>query len=310
MHKSQHFCLDPRMSSSFDMLHSWLAKTLIFQLPDANKPSLLFTDASKFCYSGVLAQASMKDSNKALIKILTSEDPLKSVELLTQDPWLDPNIIHPVAYLLGNFCKSQCIWPVITKQCFSVFMAIKKCSFYLQNATLLVHSDHRPLLKMFTGYTDNGKCNTWGLEAVSIPRCFKVQHIKGIANVLAYTVSRLRAVGLYHDLDSKDHQQEFSSPLQPLPPVEEVTHMPIEVNKIFIAPDIEILVENCDLPTVQVDRKWSLENAPPTDIPHVEQNIMSLQEFTPDKVIKLHKNDTFCKTYYNIYIVARTTITS
>ena len=91
-------------------------------------------------------------------------------------------------------------------------MSIKKCSFYLQNADLLVCSDHKPLPNIFTGDTDNEKCNTWGLEATAIPRCVKVHHIKGIANVLADSVSRLRAVGLYHDLDSKDCQQEFSSP--------------------------------------------------------------------------------------------------
>ena len=39
-------------------------------------------------------------------------------------------------------------------------------------------------------------------------------------------MSRLRAVGLYHDLDLKDHQQEFSAPYEPLPPVEQVTHTP------------------------------------------------------------------------------------
>ena len=45
------------------------------------------------------------------------------------------------------------------------------------------------------------KCNTWGLEATTIPRHVRVHHIKGIANILADSVSRLRAVGLYHDLD-------------------------------------------------------------------------------------------------------------
>ena len=30
--------------------------------------------------------------------------------------------------------------------CFSAFMAIKKCSFYLQNSDLLVHSDFKLLL--------------------------------------------------------------------------------------------------------------------------------------------------------------------
>ena len=114
-----------------------------------------------------------------------------------------------------------------------------------------------PLLKIPMGHTDNEKCNTWSIEATATPRCVKVQHIKGIANVLSDSLSRLRAVGLYHDLNSKDGQQEFSSPFEPLPPVEQATHMPIEVNEIFIEPGIEKQTKNydalADLPTVQME---------------------------------------------------------
>ena len=53
-------------------------------------------------------------------------------------------------------------------------MSMKKCSFYLQNADLLVHLDNKPLLNIFTGHTDNEKCNTWGLEAGAISRHVKV----------------------------------------------------------------------------------------------------------------------------------------
>ena len=101
------------------------------------------------------------------------------------------------------------------KKCFTVFISIKKCSYYLQNTNLLVHLDHKPLLKIFTRHTDNEKCNTWGLEATAIPRHIKVQHIKGIANALADSVSRLRAVGLYHDPNYNDHQQKLRSPFEP-----------------------------------------------------------------------------------------------
>ena len=83
-------------------------------------------------------------------------------------------------------------------------MSIKKCSFYLQNLDLLVHSDHKPLLKVFIGNTNNEKCNIWGLKATTIPRHVKVQHIKGIGNIIDESVSGLRAVGLYHDPDFKD----------------------------------------------------------------------------------------------------------
>ena len=69
--------------------------------------------------------------------------------------------------------------------------------------------------KNFTGHTDNDKCNAWGLEAAAIPRWVKVQHIKGIANIFAESVSRLKAVGIYHDIDSNDHPQELSTPFEP-----------------------------------------------------------------------------------------------
>ena len=116
-------------------------------------------DASKFHYLGVFTKASTKKSNEALIRMLTSKTPLMSIESQTQDLQLLSNVIHPVAYILGSFSKSQCRWPTITKESFSVFKSIKKCSIYLQNADLLVQSDHKLLLKDFTGHADNDKCN-------------------------------------------------------------------------------------------------------------------------------------------------------
>ena len=72
---------------------------------------------------------------------------------------------------------------------------------------LLVHSDHKQLLKFLTDYTDNDKCNIWGLETAATPRRVKVQHIKGIVNILADLIFRLKAVGIYHDIYSNDYQQ-------------------------------------------------------------------------------------------------------
>ena len=158
-------------------------------------------------------------------------------------------------------------------------------------------SDQKPLLKIFTGHTNNAKYNTWSLEAAAIPRCVKVLYIKEIANILADSVSRLRVGGLYHDLELNDHQQEFSAPFEPLPPVE---LMPLEVNENFISPNIETCVQNYDtlndLPTAWTDEaKLCLENVSSTDIAQLEQNLMSLLELTPDKVTKLQKHHTFGK---------------
>ena len=77
---------------------------------------------------------------------------------------------------------------------------------------------------LFTGNIDNEKCNTWGLEATTIPRCVKLQYIKGIANILTDLISRLKAVGLYHDLDFHKSQPNLGMPSAPLPPVEHTTY--------------------------------------------------------------------------------------
>ena len=106
------------------------------------------------------------------------------------------------------------------------FYVNQKCSFYLQNGDLLVCLDHKPLLKNFTGNTDNEKCKTRGLEASTVSIPVKVQHIKGMANILADSVSRLRAVGLYNNLDLKDGQQECGTPFKPPSPVEQSTCTP------------------------------------------------------------------------------------
>ena len=84
-HKAQLFIWTPECEASFDMLCSRLANTPIVQLPDLNKPYLLFREASKFCYSGVLTQASTENLSQALLKMVTSEVPLKSVESQTKD---------------------------------------------------------------------------------------------------------------------------------------------------------------------------------------------------------------------------------
>ena len=132
MCKAQPFIWIPECQASFDILHSWLTNTLVVQLPNPIKPYLLFMDVSKFHSSGVFTRTSIEDLNEALLKILTSEDPLKSVGSQTQDLHLESNVIHPVAYISGSFSQNQCRWPMIMRECFSVLMSIKECSFYLQ----------------------------------------------------------------------------------------------------------------------------------------------------------------------------------
>ena len=128
-HKSQPFIWTPDCQSSFGMLCSWLSNMPIAQLPDPNKPNLLFIDVSKFCYSGVLTQDSTAESNEFLIKLLTDKEPLKSAESQIQDLQLEFNIIHLVVYISGSFPESQYRWPGITKECFGILCQAKSVLF-------------------------------------------------------------------------------------------------------------------------------------------------------------------------------------
>ena len=111
------------------MLDLQLANMPIVQLPDPNKPYLLIMDVGKYCYSGMLTQASMDEWNKGLLKLLTDKDPVNSVESQAWDLKINLNLVHPVAYISGCFTESQCRWPTITKECFGIFLSIKKCLF-------------------------------------------------------------------------------------------------------------------------------------------------------------------------------------
>ena len=112
--RSQPFMWTLECQSNFGMLCSRLANTSLVQLPNPNKPYLLFMDASKFCYSGIHTQASTDKSNKALLKLLTDNYLLKSVHSQTQNLLLN-SIVLPVAYISGSFAETQCRWPAITR---------------------------------------------------------------------------------------------------------------------------------------------------------------------------------------------------
>ena len=121
----------------------------------------------------------------------------------------------------------------------------------------------------------------------------------GIVSVLSDSVSKLRAVGSYHDIDLKGHQQEFSVPFEPLPPVEPATCMPLEMNEVFIVPNVEKLAQTYDtlhnVPTGQTNEyvKLSLENALHTDIPPLEY-------FNVPARINIRKSNTTTKEWHTL----------
>ena len=138
----------------------------VLKYADTSKPYTLYTDASKFSWAGVLTQ-----SHTIVIDGKST----------TND--------HPVTFVSGLSRGSQLNWAALMKEAFAIYMSVKKLSFYLTDAQILLRSDHKPLEKFLQKNTLNLKVNNWAMEL----EAFNIQfdYIKGSSNVLADTLSHL-----------------------------------------------------------------------------------------------------------------------
>ena len=107
MKKETKFMWTTECQKSFELLKSFLCGEPILKYGDTSKPYTLYTDASKYSWAGVLTQSH------------TTVIDGKSV---TTD--------HPVAFVSGLFRGSQLNWAALTKEAYTIYMSVKKLSFY------------------------------------------------------------------------------------------------------------------------------------------------------------------------------------
>ena len=170
------------------MLKDYLQEAPILRYPDPEARYVLYTDASKYAYAGVLTQT------------VDGTD-------------------HPIAYVSGLFRGSQLNWAALTKEAYAIYMSVKKLSFYLDSARITVRSDHLPLKKFLEKNTMNAKVNNWAVELESQKIDFVF--IPGIKNVLADTLSRLIEVDSDVKLPEEKEGEEFGYiPFEKLPPAQ------------------------------------------------------------------------------------------
>ena len=145
---------------------------------------MLYTDASKYGWAGVLTQA-----HTSMVEGKT----------ITTD--------HPVASVSGLFRGSQLNWAAITKEAYAIYMSVKKLAFYLNDADILLKSDHLPLKKFLQKNTLNNKVNNWAmkLEAFNI----RFEHVSSKANILADILSHLVDLDPDARLDPENAGWEF-----------------------------------------------------------------------------------------------------
>ena len=85
---------------------------------------MLYMDASKYVYACVLTQHSEGTD-------------------------------HPITYVSSLFRGSQLDWATLTKEAYAIYMSVKKLSFYINTAKIIVKSDHLPLKKFLEKNTMN-----------------------------------------------------------------------------------------------------------------------------------------------------------
>ena len=110
---------------------------------------------------------------------------------------------NPVAYVSGLFRGSQFNWAALTKEAFAIYMSVKKLSFYLTDADVLLKSDHLPLKKFLQKNTLNNW--TMELEAFNI----RFEHVGSKANILADMLSHLVDIDPNARLDPENTGWEF-----------------------------------------------------------------------------------------------------
>ena len=139
--RDKKFEWTPACQKSFDLLKETLCGEPVLKYADTSKPYTLYTDASKFGWAGVLTQ---------------SHTTVIDGKSTTTD--------HPVTFVSGLFRGSQLNWAALMKEAFAIYMSVKKLSFYLTDAQILLRSDHKPLEKFLQKNTLNTKVNNWAME--------------------------------------------------------------------------------------------------------------------------------------------------
>ena len=104
------------------MLKEYLLKEPILKYPKPDQPYILYTDASKYAWAGVLTQA-----------------------YTYQQDGKEFSIHHPITYVSGLFKGPQLNWAALTKEAYAIYMVARKLDYYLREAETTIRSDHLPL---------------------------------------------------------------------------------------------------------------------------------------------------------------------
>ena len=220
MKKDAKFEWTSACQKSFELLKDALCGEPVLKYADTSKLYTLYTDASKFGWAGVLTQPHMTTIDG---KSTTTD--------------------HPVVFVSGLFRGSQLNWAALMKEAFAIYMSVKKLSFYLTDAQILLRSNHKPLEKFLFKNTLNSKVNNWTMEL----EAFNIQfdYIKGSNNILADTLSHLIAIDPDTPTTTEEPGYEFGYAIfEEFPKVQTKTY---KVNEVIVGMKKEIIKNDPEL---------------------------------------------------------------
>ena len=132
------FMWTEKCDKAFKHLKELLMQHPILRYPDPGRGYTLFMDASRIGWAGVLTQEFEDDKGKKKQ--------------------------HPICYVSGQFRGSQQNWAALMKEAYTIYMAVRKLSFYITDAEVTIKCDHLPLKKFLQRQTLNAKVNNWAVE--------------------------------------------------------------------------------------------------------------------------------------------------
>ena len=237
-----------KCQASFELLKEALIQEPILRFPDPNKPHILYTDASKYAWSCVLTQQYTHDIDGRQIVMN-----------------------HPITYVSGLFKGSQLNWAALTKEAYAIYMSIKKLTYYLEDAEIMLRSGHPPLKRFLQRNTLNTKVNNWAVEISPFKITF--EYIKGIKNTLADTMSRLIALDPDNQLVAEPKGFEYG---------------------YYTFDNIDLIETQVEINEVTNRRKGETS----INLPD-EEAVLPIGD---NKLTELQKEDRFCKNILNMLV--------
>ena len=69
-----------------------------------------------------------------------------------------------ITYASGLFKGSQVNWATLTKEAYAIYRSVRKLTYYLEDADVLLRSDHLSLKEFLGEQHLNSKVNNWAVE--------------------------------------------------------------------------------------------------------------------------------------------------